>query len=244
MTPVIKSDGSRLRLKIREYATGMKLGLREATHATGKGITRRVLDLTPPASAGVTGAAAARAGRQKISRQMHAVMAPVRLKGRRAIRVVFGRKLARPVYVPTKERHPDVAGLYSSRTRVASSGFGIRAIVGGAKAYVDVRKFQAVLKGREKAVGRLASGWAAAAGALDVPVQNWIGRHGASRGTVRIDTAGDRMKIVVQNLAPDVPPAVRAELVRRLVSAVEYQTAAMGRAIAGYHARLRARLSG
>lgn len=242
MTPIIKLVRNDLGPSVRRYATEMKKGLREAVKQTAAGITRRVIDITPPASQGVTGADAYRAGRLKIANQMNSVLAPVKIKGRRKITTVFGHKLKRPVYVPTREKYPAVDVAYRARTKIAASGFGIRAQAGGPKAYVDVRKFQAVLKARQERVGALAAGFAGAAQALDVPLQNWVSRHGTSGGRVQIDTAGDRMRVVVENFGNGAPAPIVGELARRIDYAVQYQRSAMERAIVGYHNRTKQQL--
>lgn len=243
MTPVFKLARNDIGPSIRRYAAEMKKGLPEVTKSTAKGVTRRVIDVTPPASAGVVGAAARRAGFDRIASDMGKVLAPVRLKGRRKITTVFGHTVARPFYVPTRELHPDVAGAYRQHRTFRNNGVGVRARnLRERKLFVDERKFAAVLKAKQARVGALASGWTAAAQALDVPVQQWISRHGTSGGRIQIDTAGDRMRVTVENFAPGVPENVRAELARRIPYAVEYQAAAMARAIAGYHNRTKQEL--
>jgi hypothetical protein len=149
---------------------------------------------------------------------------------------VFGRKLKKAITVPTKEKHPDVAALYREQSHLLTKRLGARLKnFRGKKFYVDVRKFQAVLKERQAAVGHLASGWAAAAGALDVPLQAWIARHGRGRGSVKLDLMSSRMRITVANLpSSGLPAIVAAELQRRIGYAVAYQGAAMKREVQIY----------
>ena len=99
---------------------------------------------------------------------------------------------------------------------------------------MDTRKFAAVLKERQSRVGRLAAGWSAAAEALDVPLQNWVSRHGAGGGTIRQDLRSAQMRITVRNLAPGLPANLRAEMVRRIAYAVKYQGDAMRREVDYY----------
>ena len=106
----------------------------------------------------------------------------------------------------------------------------------------QLKALDAYIKQQQARVGLLASGWSAAANALDVPVAAWIARHGPTTGSVQIDLSGDRMSVIATNYAPGLPAGVRAELKRRLVKAVEYQTNTMERAIAGYHTRTRQQL--
>lgn len=227
--------------QLKRYAAEMRKPWPAVVRQTARGITRRVVDLTPPASAGVTGTAARKAGESKIARQMQQVLAPVKLKGRRRITHVFGRKLARPITVPTREKHPDVAALYRGELR-ARSGLGFTSGLRSAKFYVDERKFRAVFALRKSRVGRLASGWSAAALALDLPVQAWIGRHGTERGVVRLTSGEHSAGVVVRNLAPGIPPQLRAELARRVPYALQYQANAMERQIVAYHERVRGQL--
>jgi hypothetical protein len=215
---------------LQEYSEVMGRTLADTMKRAAKGVTRRVINLTPPASQGMEGAAAYRAGRAKIARQMSALLVPVKLKGRRKIPVVFGRRLRTAVVVATKEKHPDVAGLYRQNMRFLPTGLGARLKdYRGKKFWVSAPKFQKVLVDRQKAVGRLASGWAEGATALDVPLQAWIGRHGRGRGKVNFDLVTSRMRITVQNFSGvGLPANVKAEMQRRIGYAVQYQRNAMG----------------
>ncbi len=229
--------------QLRRYAAEMRKTWPAVVRQAARGVTRILLDITPPASGGSKGLAARRIGEAKIGRQMAAVFAPVRLKGRRTITHVFGRKLRRPVTVPTKERHPDVAAEYRSRIVPKGDGFGFSTGRPRAKLYVSSIKFKALFSARAARVGRLASGWGAVAQAVDVPLQAWIGRHAhEQRGAVQIHDGKDDASVVARNLAPGVPPGVRSELARRIPAALRYQLAAMERAIVGYHERVRGSL--
>lgn len=215
--------------KLLLYAEIMGKRLTDVVKRMAKGVTRRVIAITPPGSQGTTGAAAYRQGRTRIARQMSAVLAPVKLKGQRKVTSVFGRKLAAPVIVPTKERHPDVATLYRNQLRTDKSGRLKLNNFRGQKFYVDVRKFKAVLAARQARVGSLAAGFSSAAAALDVPLQNWVSRHGRAGGNISLDLAGAAMRITVRNFAPSLPAPLRAETQRRIEYAITYQQAAMER---------------
>ena len=230
MTPSFELVHDRMSGSLLRYAEVMGRTLKSTVERAAKGVTRRVIAITPPGSQATTGAAAYRQGRQKIARQMDAVFAPVKLKGRRKITTVFGRKLKRPVYVSTTERFPDVAAEYRKRAHASRTGIGI-SVSRGAKAYIDVRKFRAVLAAKQARVGLLASGWAAAAESLDVPLQQWMSRHGAARGTLHRDLNGAQMRITARNLAPNLPAPIAAEMDRRIGYAVRYQRDAMLREI-------------
>lgn len=233
---VVKNDISKV---VSHYSAEMGKTVVEATRMAAKGATRRVIELTPPAHEGVTGAAAYRFARQKINRDLRKVLVPVQLKGRREITHVFGRELVRPVVVQTTEIHPDVAGVYRQNSRMKNVGVGASSRdLGTRKYWVDTRKFSALLKSKESRIGRMASGWAAGAMALDVPLQQWISRHGPANGRVVIRTSSASCSILVENFAEGVPDNVRAELRRRIPYAIQYQAAAMERAIRGRAERL------
>lgn len=241
MEPIFRIKRNDIGPDIRRYASEMHKGLRQVVREAARGITRYMIENTPPNSAQGRGRDGLKSGVDKISRQMQAVLAPVRLKGRRKITTVFGHRLRRPVYVATREKYPDVAALYRANTHARGTGIGIRVSGTGQKFHVDKRKFDAELKLRSASVGKLAAGFSEAAKALDLPLQNWIGRHtpSTSFGRVAIDTAGERMRITVENFAPGVPANVQADVARRIPFAIEYQRGAMRRGIEGMHNRLR-----
>lgn len=232
MVPIIKLVRDQIGDSLRRYAEVMGRTLKDSVRRATRGVTRRVIDLTPPANEGATGAAAYRQGRVRIARQMNAILAPVRIRGRRVISVVFGRRLATPVSVRTKELYPDVRQTYSSELKRSANGSRLKLTnFRGRKYYVKRSKYQAELKRRQGHVGRMASGFYAAARALDLPVQEWISRHGTGRGTIKQDLMTSRMRITVANFAPGVSPAIRAELARRIPFALQYQAAAMQREV-------------
>jgi hypothetical protein len=245
MTPTINLVHDHIGPSIERYAEVMGRTLADTVKRTAKGVTRRVMAVTPPASQGMEGAAAYRAGRTKIARQMSAILAPVKLKGRRKIPVVFGRRLKRAITVPTKERHPNVSAIYREQSHLLTKRLGFRLKnYRGKKYYVDATKFQRVLKARQESVGKLASGWAEGATALDVPVQNWIARHGRGRGAVKLDLMSSKMRVTVTNRpSGGLSELVAGELRRRIGYAVTYQQAAMKREV-DYYALKKAREMG
>lgn len=229
MKPTLTLLNDSIGRTITAYADEVGKTLADTIKRAAKGATRRVIELTPPASEGITGAAAYRSGRKKIERQMHAVLAPKKLKGKRVITVVFGRRLARPITVKTREKYPDVVGLYRQHTKFSNTGTKVSISKPAKKFFVDEKKFNRLLRDKQSRVGRLASGWMAAAEMLDVPVQNWIKRHGRALGSVKVNLLTSRMRIDVSNHASGVPEHVKAEMKRRIGYAVEYQRAAMER---------------
>ncbi|MBC7367570.1 MAG: hypothetical protein H7343_12315 [Undibacterium sp.] len=230
MNPTLTLVQDHIGPSIERYAEVMGRTLADTIKRAARGVTRRVINLTPPGSAGTVGAAAYRQGRERIKANLNAVFAPVKIKGRRKLTTVFGHRLKSPLYVATKERFPDVSATYRQRAHARGTGVGIT-VSRGAKAYVDTRKFVAVLAAKQARVGLLAAGFAAGANALDVPLQQWVSRHGPATGTVKMDLFSARMAITVENFAPGVPANVRAALASRISYALQYQRAAMEREI-------------
>lgn len=241
MTPSIELIHDHIGPTLERYAEVMGRTLKETVIRAAKGITRRVVAITPPAHEGVEGAAAYRYGRRKIKSDMERVLAPVKLKGKRIISEVFGHKLATPITIRTAEKYPDVVAVYKQHTKFRANGVGARSDRLPHKYFVDERKFNRLLKAKEARVGVLASGWSEGAAELDVPLQNWISRHGRGRGTVNKDLMSARMRITVSNRASSgLPNNVAYELKRRIKFAVEYQRGAMEREVK-YYAMKKAR---
>ena len=188
---------------LQRWAVEMRKDAATAVREAARRVTRQVIALTPPASAGLTGRDAYNQGRAKIRRDLLSVLAPRTLKGKR------------------KERWPDVAVTYRARRVFRQSGVGVR-ITRGPVAFVDRRKFLDLQNRKHAAVGRMAAGWLPGARALDVPVLQWIARHGGARGGVSVAWSVGRFGIRVANYAPGAPANVRAEMARRIPYALRY----------------------
>jgi hypothetical protein len=156
ITSVIR-DGSQ---EIQAFAEAARKSYKDAFLYTAKSAVKNMIAITPPANAGagaLTGSADAfRAGKLRIAHQMSSLLVPVKLKGFRMITKVFGHTLSKPVRVATKERYPDVRGVYRANSSINAAGRV--SVHQGQKFYVDKRKFQALLKYKQSRVGALASG--------------------------------------------------------------------------------------
>jgi hypothetical protein len=204
---------------LARWAVAMRRTGGQAVAEGMRRITRQVIAITPPASAGTTGREAYQQGRGAISRNLQAALIPVRLKRKR------------------REQHPDVAAAYRARRVFSERRAGVR--VGRvAKAYVDIVKYRALLRDKSARIGRMASGWLAAAEGLAVAVPAWIKRHGAVRGRFQRIEHGTRFGLVATNFAPNVPPHIRGEMARRIPYAVRYVERGLRANI--HHAGLRA----
>lgn len=215
----LKQTRNDLEPTLHRWAVALR---RPAAQAIGEGmrrITRQVIAITPPASAGVSGRDARLQGEAKISRDLQSALVPVRLKRKR------------------RERWPDAAAAYRQRRVFSDRRVGVR--VGRvALAFVDVNKYRALQRAKFARVGRMASGWLATAEGLRVAVPAWIKRHGAQRGRFQRIEHETRFGLIATNFAPGVPPNVRAEMARRLPYAVRYVDRGLRANI--HHAGLRA----
>lgn len=222
---------------LREFARVMRRELPEVVKEAARRTTREVIAITPPASAGMVGRDAYNQGRSKINRDLNRVFAPVKLKGRRVINIVFGRPVSTPIVIKTVEQYPDLVAVYRQNSTWRTSGTGHSSKRLRHKFYVDQRKFNQLRKAKEARLGRLASGWSAAATSLGVAIPAWIRRHGNAAGGVQSQLTGDKLFIRVTNFGPGVPGNVRTDLARRLPYAMRYALNGMARNIAAVTAK-------
>jgi hypothetical protein len=164
-----------------------------------------LLQITPPASAGKIGTAARRQGERAIARDLAKIFQPVTIK-------FIG---------PSPERHQAPGPIQRRHFALKRPGRPIRRDRSRAY-YVDERRFIAMRKELLRRVGYLASGWVASARQLGVAVPAWIARHGAGRGTIRIQFAAPRYGMTMTCFAPANSPW--QELQRRVPYALKYAT--------------------
>lgn len=209
----------------------------EIGQQVSKGMVQDILDITPPGSQGNTGQRAKRIGELAVSRDLGAVFAPVTVKGFRMITTVFGRHIATPVKVKTKEEFPAGDMDVIHRLRLASKHGG-KVTRGRRKAYYVSRTKLRSLRARlVREVGALAAGWIPAALALGARVPAFIMRHaGRAHGTIQIDHSNG-IRITAINEFPAGTADLAADTQRR----VEY---VKGYAIGRLKRQLEAKLKG
>jgi len=163
-----------------------------------------LLQITPPGSQGVTGAAAKKQGEAAIARDLRKIFVPVRMKG---IGVSFSTDAPGPIHrrhfaekTPNRRIRRDRKQPY----------------------YVDVAKLRPVERELYRRVGYLASGWVESARQLGASVPSWIARHGTGRGTIRMSFTAPRYGIEMTLFAPANSPW--QELQRRIPYALRYGT--------------------
>lgn len=166
-----------------------------------------VINITPPFSPRAKdGASALAAGRLAIRRDLGAVFVPVKLKGQRAITQVFGRQLASPIYVPTKEIHPDVAAIAAQRRARKNESAAKRMSRGRKQAYyVDEQKLVVELRESYSMIGLAAACWYVAAlesGLKPRGVPEWVARHGSAFGAGVIEITAHSIRIDLSSSLP------------------------------------------
>lgn len=194
---------------IERYAWLAHKSFEAAFLQAGRGAVRYAISITPPATAsGVvggldSGSEAKQRGYATIHRDLYHAFAPVRIKHKRREIISSGDLIT----IHTRLLAAKRPGAAMKRDR-------------GQPYYVDVRKLRSLetdLRGR---VGKLASGWNAAAAALNVAVPQWISRHGLGRGTFRSTMDATDLLIEATNFVSDHAPV--DELRRRIPYAVRY----------------------
>ncbi len=233
--PIATWNDKELDLHILQFSQATDRTIEDVSRQVAKGMVTDVINITPPSRAGVTGPSAKKSGESAIMRDLGAVFDPVRIKGCREITTVFGRKIANPVRVPTKELWPDVPAIYKERSARRHSG---RMTRGRKQAYyVSKSKFTSLANTLKAKVGQLAAGWIPAALELGSTVPAFIMRQaGKSSGTIQvIHEKGILIRAV--NHFPETAGALAADVTRRIESVKGY-------AIGKLKRQLEARLKG
>ncbi len=137
------------------------------------------IDLTPPNGGGVTGLAARKRGEAAIEHNLtgtYGLFSGVRIKGRRKITTVFGRKIKKAIFVPTRLQPygTDPDPIYERRKDKYWTATGWQSRGQRAAYYVDKAKLAALRGKLKKRVGKLASGWIAGLRALGGQAASWI----------------------------------------------------------------------
>lgn len=223
VTAAFRFNPAELNRDIARYSAIAERSLKESWLRAMRGIVKRAMGITPPASGTGAGGSARgdgggltkedeERGRGAIARDLSLIFTAVRLKNKR------------------REQLPDVAGKHRDLfQRFKQPGRPIRSDLGAGHYYhVDQRKLDALEKDLRGRVGKLASGWLAGATALGVTgTPAWVSRHGTSRGTHRLVLGFMRYQLTVANTS--VPGQLVSELNRRLEYAQKYQANALER---------------
>lgn len=161
--------------------------------------------VTPPfhQKVGQNATKAKEAGQKSVSANFNRLFLARTLVGSRKITHLFGKKdvPGLPYVVPTRERFPDVQGIYNEEKSKAKS----RAIRGmrffEKRIPVSRVKARRIYEKEIKKIGFLAGGWNTAAMALGAgsKVPAFVRRHASAPGQVQIDFKPHRLRIVLVN---------------------------------------------
>lgn len=132
----------------------------------------------------------------------------------------------------------DDPGEIHARYRSKTTGRVRRAL----KNKIKVRNLAAYIKAQVGQVGILASGWNAAASRLGAKIPEWVTRHGASRGSIRIIFGALSMRIVLVNAVKFVGNV--KGFARRVQSALDKRAQAMDRQVENFAVKQAARKAG
>ncbi len=242
-------DASLFSLALRKYAKALKKDHSEALKEAARNFTRRIIAITPP-SQGKSGSGARKLGEgavesdigriirgapkdfvqffEKVNGGPYAPAAPQN-KGAAALGLIYSQSLRRPDLAPF---HEDKRNKSNGRVfRRSNPGQGIHN-PGGRRSGIgltDRASLQWFKKDTAKKVGKLASGWNAAAEGLGYKAPAWIRRHGSSRGDVLLQLEGDDMHVTISNQVK-FAGSVKG-LQRRVQSALDMQARAMERRV-------------
>ncbi|PTY03338.1 hypothetical protein DB346_05510 [Verrucomicrobia bacterium LW23] len=179
--------------------------LSELLKEMAKGFIKQVVLITPPGGGGVTGPAARRRGAAHVATDVNRVFRELRHEKwhspeiKKAIRE---RDLARlreivphiPEFAGMQvELEPNPAYHRAARNSrgVVPQGTRQRVLVlDGLKKYIKIEQAR---------VGKLASGWNAAAEKLGVNLPAWVTRHGAGRGSIVLELREPSLTIRITN---------------------------------------------
>lgn len=239
MTPtqsVMDSDG--IRIDDRDFAHRVHLfanlagrDLQEVLESTAKGVLSKLVKITPPFSQAARSISQAKkAGENAVRHDLDRLFRGVELKGQRKIPLLFGNPDPEaPWYTPTKEKHPDVRGIYRTHRRLDKAG---RARNYLRPYYVDRKKLAAEQKYRFSKVGYLGGGFARSAAALGVALPAFMRRHtGAAPSRHSQEFTRARLRITMENLVPYANRVAGGDMIRRVNAALRYQMNAMDRQI-------------
>lgn len=255
----MKFDYSKLQNAMREFARDSGRSKHEVCRMAARGFVKDVVSITPPASKGVAGMAAKKAGEAAIVRDLQRiflVMGDAQINqftnatGGTQVED-FGHRGAKSIgQVTTKVlSRGEMAVWHGSRRgsdgRVKGGGKGgmlnrIRAsaLTTGLKksdlpaldvGIVRKADFDWFAKTLQKMVGFLSAGWNAAAQKLGVKLPAWVKRHGTSFGEHKVTETATTLRIELSNTVGFVGNVKAYE--GRVQKAINYQARKMGRQV-------------
>lgn len=203
-----------------------------------------IVDITPPASAGVFGVKAKKQGEAAVARDIYRVYATAS-QAMQAIKAVdpeaaktfwalfrtgdytaageILRNLGGRPFQVARSFAPFDNGVLHQRFRGKKGRITRNRVTVVVTDAAELRTYVKKMQGR---VGLLASGWLEAANELGVRLPAWVSRHGQGHGGVSIELGADKMMIVISN---KVKYGAANDLQRRVDYVMKYRKAALKR---------------
>ncbi len=171
---------------LTEYAKRSSRGGEEILKQQAKLIGEKAINLTPPGKEGVSGLAARRLGDKSVEASLNMLFRPEMKGGKSpAQRAEIDANTAAMNQIHQQHRN--------RRGRVSRS-------LGKNKYKVWKTDFTRYQRETKKRVGKLAHGWASAAGKLGVKLPAWIARHTGERdGSIRISVTDTEIAVTMKN---------------------------------------------
>lgn len=209
----ISFDGRRVARAFERLLEGTTRGAEDALRPHVRGIVRTAAEITPPASRGVTGVAAKKAGEKAVTRDILRVFEPTR-----------------------SAKKADTAGssipMIHGRHKQLSNGC-FRTRNPGKKFVVLSRELNAYIREVKGDVGKLAGGFQPAAQALGFSLAAWMARHGTP-GRYVFEVTSSRITVRILNEAD----GYRVPKMKALMSyALDYQANKIDRMLEDYLAK-------
>ena len=212
-------DTSPIRRAVSRLGPVSKKNTRELMTSAARGFIRTVVEITPPASKGVSGSGAKKVGEAAIAGDVRKIFVPASDSTIAEFRAIngeeqvspFAHKGAKPLGNVTVRilAFAQMAAWHAARRRKdgrvmnihrdATTGLRKRDLPGLDQGIVATRDFLRFIKVLQSNVGWLAAGWNPAAKLLGVSLPAWIRRHtGAAGNAVEVDAAG-KFRLTLSN---------------------------------------------
>lgn len=240
-------DMTQLRGAIQRSGGFVKKSKRELITTAAKGFVKDIIAITPPASKGVTGAAAKKAGEGAVAADVARIFTPTSEQGIADFRALFGEESqtdfahrgAKPVgtvrarilslseMTEWHRRRRRKDGRVKQVNRDVTTGLKKKDLAGLDTGIVSFADFQRFTRTLQKNVGILAAGWVPAALKLKVSVPAWVKRHGTGSGNIVEISAAGRFRLELSNEVTYVGNVQDYE--RRIQKAINYQARKLDR---------------
>jgi hypothetical protein len=256
----IKIDTSAFAAAMSRFAVDSKKTSREILDQQAKLFVRDVMRITPPNKGDTRGLVR---GKAVVRGDLARIFRPVSdakieefrdFYGGNSFVTEFGHKGAKAIgnieevilsYGKMKAFHQarrTRSGKVMKVNRAATTGIRKRDLRGLDTGMVRAADFKKYLKEVESEIGKLLSGWSAAAKRLGLTVPAWVSRHGSERGEISVETSGRTLKVRITNAVKFVSNVWNLE--RRVNDALANRAKQMDKQVENYAVQKAAKRAG